>query len=61
VDKKMVWSAPQTEPTALKQCIQPNNGFALAETAKCQAGQSLVNFWRRDVDPAFPDLTLRLR
>jgi Putative metallopeptidase/Protein of unknown function (DUF1036) len=60
-NKKVVWSAPQNDQTALKQCIQPNNGFQLAETARCQTGQALVNFWRRDVDPAFPDITLRLR
>ena len=60
-NKKWVWSAPQSDQTALKQCIAPNNGFALAETANCQTGQALVNFHQRHVDPAFPDLTLRLR
>ncbi len=55
---RVVWSAPDTDQTASKQCIHPNNAFQLAATTKCQSGQVLVNFRRWDVDPSLSNVTV---
>ena len=41
---RVVWSAPDTDQTASKQCIHPSNAFQLPQSNRCQSGQVLVNF-----------------
>jgi hypothetical protein len=59
-NKTKVWSALDTDQTALKQCINPVNAFQLPATARCQSGQKLINFWRRNVGPTLPNVTIIL-
>ena len=55
---RVVWSAPDTDQTASKQCIHPSNAFQLPQSNRCQSGQVLVNFRRWQVDPSLSNLTL---
>ena len=56
----MVWSAPDSERTATKQCIDRANGFQQVAGAACRAGQVKVNFWRINVGPDQTGITWHL-
>src|SRR5262249_7247135 len=53
-------SAPGSERTATKQCIDRANGFQQVAGAACRAGQVKVNFWRINVGPDQTGITWHL-
>jgi Protein of unknown function (DUF1036) len=55
---RVVWSAPDTDQTASKQCIHPSNAFQLPASNRCQSGQVLVNFRRWEIDPTLSNVTV---
>ena len=59
-NRTLAWSAPDTDQTGLKQCINPVNAFQLPATARCQSGQKSINFIRRNVGPTLPNVTIIL-
>jgi hypothetical protein len=60
-NRRRVWSAPNNEPTALKQCIDPVNAFQLPASSRCQSRQKLVNFRRWKLDLSRPNTTIALQ
>ena len=57
----VAWTAPDTDRTASKQCIDKVHAFNEIAGAKCKPGQVAVNFRRWDVDPASTGVTLKLQ
>ena len=57
---KMVLAASDTDATASKQCVDATKSFGLNAGSPCQAGQKLVNFQMREIDPSAATMTLRL-
>jgi Putative metallopeptidase len=56
----LVWSAPDTDRTASKQCIDKVKAFEQPAGARCNQGQVQVNFRLRTLNPADFGVTLRL-
>ncbi len=57
---KIAWRAPDNDKTAAKQCIHPENAFEVVATTRCQPGQVVRNFVRRDIEPGSFGFTWRL-
>jgi Putative metallopeptidase len=55
------WTAPDTDRTASKQCIDKVHAFDEIAGAKCKTGQVAVNFRRWNLDPASNGVTLKLQ
>jgi len=55
-----VWSAPDTDRTASKQCVDTVHAFDEAAGDKCKPGQVAVNFRRWVIGPAETGFTLKL-
>jgi Putative metallopeptidase/Protein of unknown function (DUF1036) len=55
-----VWTAPETQQNATKQCIDHVNAFQHVAGAPCRAGQVMVNFRRIDIAPADSGITWHL-
>jgi uncharacterized membrane protein len=57
---KMSVAASSTDPTASKQCVDATKSFGLNAGSPCRAGQKLVNFIMREIDPTAATVTVRL-
>jgi hypothetical protein len=60
-NRTWVWSAADTDQTALRQCINPVNAFQLPATTRCQSGQKLISFRRWNIDSSLSNVTITLR
>jgi uncharacterized membrane protein len=57
---KSVWSAPEDDKRASRQCIDRNDGFTIAAGASCEGTQVLAGFRRWDIDPSASMVTYSL-
>jgi len=55
------WTAPDTDRTASKQCIDKVHAFDEIAGTKCKNSQVAVNFRRWNVDPTSTGVTLKLQ
>jgi hypothetical protein len=59
-DGKNVWSAPDSDRTVSKQCIDKVKAFAEPAGTPCPRGRVIVNFRRWTVEPSMGGITLKL-